>query len=302
MKAKIKWYQEVLELEPSSKVFFPLAKLFADAGQHAEAVATLRQGLERHPEHFEARMLLIDCLGSLGVADSLEQEISRIGGVLSKYPSFWKNWASTVASQPDGTDAALALSFLSATFDETSISWSTVIEQGLRSVLSGSEGVAVAPKPATVHHMRPAEPVTAAMPDDEPDNDEEDALDTPRPRSHAHFTEAETAAHGGADFSGDEDGDNDEPFSLRTLTMARVLAEQGDIKGALDICKELDETVQTEAARQRVEEFRTALTSAPKPGQDGAETREEGQPLQGKTKLINTLESLAERLEARAAR
>ncbi|UZP68272.1 tetratricopeptide repeat-containing protein [Desulfovibrio mangrovi] len=304
MKAKIKWYQEVLELEPSSKVFFPLARLFAENDQYAEAVATLKQGLERHPEHFEARMLLIDCLGRLGANDKLAAEIASVGEVLSKYPSFWKNWAAEQAATPDGRDAALALSFLSATFSNTDISWSAIIEQGLRSVMRG-DYAAPAAQVATA-------PSSVSQVIEEIDEDVEDApavieeVEEPVLRSHAQFTEAETVAYMGLARESDsfDDGEEheDEPFSLRTLTMAHVLAEQGDIKGALDICDELDASAQTDTERRRVNDFRNSLTSTDKSSVQVSQTKEDAQPLQGKTKLINTLEMLAERLEARAAR
>ena len=54
MKAKIEWYREVLELEPGSKVFFPLARLLGQSGETQEAIRVLRMGLARHPEYIEA--------------------------------------------------------------------------------------------------------------------------------------------------------------------------------------------------------------------------------------------------------
>lgn len=317
MKAKIKWYQEVLELEPSSKVFFPLAKLFANNDQFAEAVATLKQGLERHPEHFEARMLLIDCLGRLGAGDKLSAEISIVGDVLQKYPAFWKNWASSYASKPEGKDAALALSFLSAAFGETSISWSAVIEHGLRNVLAGTS-TSVPAQPPFPRLVTTPKPVTLPADSVELDEDESDVMqDVPLPdagleeesssipllKSHAQFSESEAAVYAGLDSVSDDDTDDDEPFSLRTLSMAKVLAEQGDVKGAIEICDELSASVESDIELKRIEALRESIVTAAKPGaSDTISSKDEPQPLQGKTKLISTLESLAERLEARAAR
>lgn len=307
MKAKIKWYQEVLELEPSSKVFFPLARLFADNDQYTEAVATLKQGLERHPEHFEARMLLIDCLGRIGAKDTLAEEIASVGLVLSKYPSFWKNWASEQAASPDGKDAALALSFLSATFSNSSISWSSIIEQGLRSVLHGNPAAMPAAAQAAVVSTPISAPAAVSAVTEEDEEVEPEEPEIPLRKSHAQFTEAEAAAYTGIprnlpEAYDDADEHEDEPFSLRTLTMAHVLAEQGDIKGALDICDELDASAQSENERRRIQDFRDSMTGTAKNAGQTSQTKEDAQPLQGKTKLINTLEMLAERLEARAAR
>ena len=48
MTEKIEWYKEVLELEPNSKVFFPLARLLSEAGRTDEAVEILEQGSIEH--------------------------------------------------------------------------------------------------------------------------------------------------------------------------------------------------------------------------------------------------------------
>ena len=66
MRRKIEWYQEVLALEPGSRIFFPLAKLFVEFGQFEDAERTLRQGLDRHPDSMEARLLLVQAFASLG--------------------------------------------------------------------------------------------------------------------------------------------------------------------------------------------------------------------------------------------
>ena len=44
MMEKIEWYQEVLKLDPDSKVFFPLAKLLRDSQQPDKAIEVLRAG------------------------------------------------------------------------------------------------------------------------------------------------------------------------------------------------------------------------------------------------------------------
>ncbi len=320
MKAKIRWYQEVLELEPSSKVFFPLAKLFAENGQYAEAVASLRQGLERHPEHFEARMLLIDCLGNLGAQDQLVAEVRAIGSVLQQHPLFWQRWASSLTDVPQQKDAALALSFLSASFSERGVSWTAVIEAGLRNVLAHA-----GTPTATSRAPRTGTPEISAMATEPDDEVVEDDLVHPAPgreggqddtgsrgavpRSHARIADEEHPVRlpqHTSEEHGDEDDDAEaEPFSLRTFSMAQVLAEQGDVKGALEICDELETAELTATERSRIQEFRKMLLSpkaAVAEGDSTASGTAGALPLQGKNKLILTLESLAERLEARAAR
>ena len=62
MTPKIEWFQEILEQEPSSRVFFPLAKLLFESGDVTKALETLRHGLEHHPDFLEARLFLIHLL------------------------------------------------------------------------------------------------------------------------------------------------------------------------------------------------------------------------------------------------
>ena len=83
MMEKIEWYQEVLEIEPSSKVFFPLAKLLLGNKQTQEAIAVLRQGLDRHPEFFEARLMLIDLLQQERDAAGASSEVGVLGAKLA---------------------------------------------------------------------------------------------------------------------------------------------------------------------------------------------------------------------------
>ena len=113
MMEKIEWYQEVLEIEPSSKVFFPLAKLLLGNKQTQEAIAVLRQGLDRHPEFFEARLMLIDLLQQEQDAAAAMQEVKALGAKLFAYPGFWDAWAGSAATDED-KDMATALRLMAA--------------------------------------------------------------------------------------------------------------------------------------------------------------------------------------------
>ena len=90
------------------------------------------------------------------------------------------------------------------------------------------------------------------------------------------------------------------PLSLRTRSMAEVLAEQGDLQGALDIYTELAAAAAgspgQEVLQQRIAMLRTQLEGA------AAEDLVPPSPdmAAGKDKLISMLEALAERVEARA--
>ncbi len=90
MKQKIEWYKEVLEIEPNSKIFFPLARMLAKDGRPDEAVAVLRQGVGRHPDHVEARLFLAELLYSTGRVIELQQEIAVISDLFKNYQGLWR--------------------------------------------------------------------------------------------------------------------------------------------------------------------------------------------------------------------
>ncbi len=275
MKQKIEWYREVLELEPSSRVFFPLAKLLAQDERPAEAVEVLRQGLLRRPDHVEARLLLVELLSRLGDEQALDTEMAGLEELLSAYPAFWKVWSGRLSRRPNMQDAALAGRFLSLTFQGQEVSWAEVIEEGLRALA----GVGVSAPDRTV-----------VVP----------ASETFTPEAVTPEFMAVPAVEAPSFVEMDEE-EPEEPFSLRTRSMADVLAEQGDIKGALEIYHELgagaSEQERAELA-ERITELEGRLESSPPdaqaPGEKAAAPGADG------ARLVDLLESLAKRLEARA--
>ena len=108
----------------------------------------------------------------------------------------------------------------------------------------------------------------------------------------------------------DEDSDlmadeNPEEPTLRTRSMADVLAEQGDIVGALEIYQELEAAAPTPEEARELHDSVAALVSrmAGNSTEPGEQT-EIGEPsygdVGGQNQLMSLLESLADRLEARA--
>ena len=101
---------------------------------------------------------------------------------------------------------------------------------------------------------------------------------------------------------GMEDEEADEAFSIRTRSMAEVLAEQGDIAGALDIYHELMQTAEPDEKNSlmaRADELANRMTAGP--AVDVGRTEEKNKAAGGEsTRLVSLLESLAQRLEARA--
>lgn len=132
MKQKIEWYKEVLEIEPNSKVFFPLARILVADKQADEAIAVLTLGLSRHPYFIEARLLLVELLFANGRQERLWHEVDMVSAMLGGYPGFWKAWAERLSLEDGSRDTALAVSFVAASLQKLPISWTEVIEHGLK--------------------------------------------------------------------------------------------------------------------------------------------------------------------------
>ncbi|MDR0828443.1 MAG: tetratricopeptide repeat-containing protein [Desulfovibrio sp.] len=307
MKQKIDWYREVLELEPGSRVFFPLAKLLAADGQAAQAVLTLKQGLLRHPDHVEARLLLVELLHLQQADAEVAAEIDSLGKILASYPGFWSAWSEYLAANPLMQDASLSMRFFAAALRGKNIGWGDIISKGLNAVLS-SDGASGPPDSAYGGGQGLNIESTAGesgdsngcKTDTEPAEDVSSASVRDLAESAVavlpHFvkTADETVLT-------DDEEEKDEAFSLRTRSMAEVLADQGDIAGALDIYHELVQSASPEdkaVLTARIEELRNvgSVDAAEQESDDGKNYPHASESM----KIVNLMESLAERLEARA--
>ena len=332
MNQKIDWYKEVLALEPGSKVFFPLARMQAENGMNDEALATLRHGLGRNPEHIEARLLLIDILFSEEQYDALWPELDQVALMLGGYPGFWSAWNTRLSRNPSSKDASLALSFFSATLRGEAVSWTDVIEQGLRQLLSGEikDAAFAGPKvaPAEIGELRSylhetdagtagARQAPAVL------REAVDPGGASAPSSQADMGKTDGA---GVEIAGLDDNDDlldpleledlnpddsdtdadEEVFSLKTRSMAEILAEQGDYAGALDIYEDLLRHTEDADERHSLQAAVAALSAqagdaVPASAHDSmTDTEESAAPGQGKNRLMDVLEALAQRLEARS--
>lgn len=293
MKNKIELFQELFSSDPTSKVFYPLAKLYAESGMILQAAETLRQGLSRHPDHMEARLLLIEILHQLERDDAAAEEVEILAGTLSRYPAFWGIWAGMAGQR--SPDAAVALNFLSTHLAGEEITWAKVLHKGFEA-LSGRLGYdddLEVDEPA----QTPVRPEVGFRRNDAPEFTFE--ADAP---AGAH-------ARSRVNPGGGEAPDEGRGPSLRTRTMAELLVSQGDHAGALEILSELAEHApgkERTALLSRMEEVRelerqAALSGEAESGLDEADFIS-GEPMQrAKNKLVLSLSLLAERLEARAS-
>lgn len=272
MSNKIEWFQEVLSLEPGSRVFFPLARLYVEIGELENAAITLSRGLDRHPEHLEARMLNIQVLSDLGRTDEALAEVDRVVIPLKAYPAFWKLWAQ---GQPDDNrDFAVFLMLVAAGMQGENIRWTDIMLEGVNGLSNRLVGPLPDPAPKPEPELAPAATE---------DEDEDDLL----------VAECECED----EFSVSDD--TDAPSTLRTKTMAGVLAAQGDYGGALDIYRELwsrSGGSEKDELKDRIEKIEADMGTE-KP--EEAPVQEDVFSQHAKNRLISTLETLAARFEAR---
>jgi tetratricopeptide (TPR) repeat protein len=260
MSKKIEWYQEVLSLEPGSRVFFPLAKLFVESGMPQDAIITLQKGLDRHPDYLEARMLLVELLTELDREDEVHEQLDRVIHPLQDYPAFWRGWARSLPA--DQRDLAVFLMLVSSNLRGDTIKWTDVVYEGISTL---AERLVGEPLPAPVaQELSSCLPTVDVVPNETfPDNEEPS-----RPK-------------GGA---------------FRTKTMADLLASQGDVQGALEIYRELMHSTVSDDRRLELGKRIAELEGSN--GGETAVT-EDAFSSHSKNRLISTLETLAARFEAR---
>jgi tetratricopeptide (TPR) repeat protein len=274
MRRKIEWYQEVLALEPGSRIFFPLAKLFVEFGQLDDAAKTLRQGLDRHPDTIEARLLLIQVLTKLERLDEARDHLSAVVKPLERYPAFWSLWAQQKAEHD--RDFAVFLMLVASHFSGKPVKWTDVVIEGLISLSDRLIG------PPQGHTRRPKHQEAPHFP--------VPPLDEVRPEPPL----GESAYEGPAPDAG----------SFRTRTMAELLASQGDYNGALGIYRDLwgralDEREKTDLS-SRIRTLEDGLAKSPEASAPAKhDSLEDPFGKHAKNRLMSTLEALASRLESR---
>ncbi|MCJ2163655.1 MULTISPECIES: tetratricopeptide repeat protein [unclassified Pseudodesulfovibrio] len=261
MNKKIEWYQEVLSLEPGSRVFFPLAKLFVENGQPEDAVNTLRQGLDRHPDYLEARMLLVELLTELERESEVHDQLERVINSLRDYPAFWRGWARSLPQEQ--RDLSVFLMLVASNLSGDIIKWTDVVFEGIGTLADRLVG---APLP--------------------PPTDGPPSFTLPRVERETTMS-PDLGGHGFRHGSG----------AFRTKTMADLLASQGDVDGALEIYRELLQSTMSDERRSELQERIVHLEQG-RENKTGAELGD-AFSVHAKNRLISTLETLASRFEAR---
>ncbi len=318
---KAMWYQEVLSLDPDSRIFLPYARLLAELGKKTEAIDALKSGLSRHPEFLEARLFLIELLHDAGQDAAAGFEADSIIEQLSQTSALWRIWSRKPGLR---ADQAAMLLFFASSMGKGGHSLAEVFEAGIAAL----ENPAALPEPTlppsdgeTAPHAhqadrspQPEAPARAfSMPDDAQwyaldavpeDDDIYDDEDTPAeslvapcilqsvpsilamPLSLPTQTEVERIPAMSPVPRGTQEGKS----SLCTRSMARVLEEQGATEEAADIYRELLEACSTPEEKA---ELSAKLTSLLNNGENSP-----AQP--SNSSVLDMLEELADRLENRS--
>jgi len=82
-------FDELLEHDSGSKIFFPLARLYRKQGHTKRAIEIVRKGIENHPDYLEAQLYLIELLSEVGDDAAAENKAQSIFSKLLSYEKFW---------------------------------------------------------------------------------------------------------------------------------------------------------------------------------------------------------------------
>ena len=277
MQDKIKVYEEILTLEPGSKLFFPLAVMLVGVGDFLKGEKVLTQGLAVHPEYMEARLLLLDVLDHLGQEDAAREHGEKVLDLLKKSEGFWAVWNKILVGKKE-QDTRTALHFVQESLHDRPLTWSAILEQGLSSLLAGGTSNPGIP------------PVSMS-------EKEERSAEGPEQRISEEFSPAAVA--------GDEEREDILIDSdARTKTMADLLMKQEEYGQAADIYEALWRESQPgserDALQSAMDEARGMMTLAGEEESraDAAASAPKDDPATVDT--LNTLSALADRLERRA--
>jgi len=319
---KAQWYQEVLSLDPNSRIFLPYARLLAELGKESEAVDVLKAGLAKHPEFLEARLCLIELLHDAGHDAAAGLEAESILDLLSQSPALWRIWSRRPGLR---ADQAAMLLFFAASMQKEPHSLADVFEAGIAALEgNATERTDVSPQPCRKEQPEPSASCPPPAPTQEnpassfvmPQNMEWRALDSvpldddiyeddeDEPAVPALLFAQEAAQKASPDPLQPEThevgyvppmtpvprGPLEGKSSLRTRSMARVLEEQGAADEAADIYRELLESCSSPEEKAELNAKLSSLLQNAE-NSDAAPSTVSG--------VLDMLESLADRLEKR---
>lgn len=156
---KVLWYQEVLSLDPNSRIFLPYARLLAELDRRTEAMDVLRAGLLRHPEFLEARLFLIELMHAAGLDAAAGLEAEGIIEQLSQSTALWQIWSRRPGLR---ADQAAMLLFFAAGLKKDGLRLGDVFEAGISALNVEKNEVKASASSSTPEE--PVPPVKQASP------------------------------------------------------------------------------------------------------------------------------------------
>ncbi len=266
MKEKVQWYEEILASDPTSKIFFPLAQLYIQDGHKDKAIQTLRDGLNKHPEHLEAKLLLSQILGQGGNEVEIQRLLFSVISLLKKYPEIWDYW-SRMEEEGHNLDLSLALRFVFLSTSEDSLSWAEILNLGFQGL-----------KKKDLTDLGELN---------------QWGMENETSSENNEFRADKTA------LGEDEPDLNMQPY--KTRTMADILAGQGDYAQAISIYSELLENdpsqMEKERLEARIKELKNCLEETAGSFDSGLSLEDEDGSKYLDQNLVHKLERLASRLE-----
>ena len=82
-------FDELLEHDSGSKIFFPLARLYRKQGHLQRAIEIVQKGIEHHPDYLEAQLYLIELQCEAKDTSAAENKASAVFSKLLSYEKFW---------------------------------------------------------------------------------------------------------------------------------------------------------------------------------------------------------------------
>jgi tetratricopeptide (TPR) repeat protein len=294
---KTKFYERVLELEPGSRLFFPLARHYYEQKNMLRAKQVLSEGLERHPDHFEARLLFAAVLNQLGDKQKARVIYGEIFDLLKNNQDFWEDLSDVLSGRGE-KDLSLAAAFFARSGRDNSLTWADVLKTGLDNLGQGHEkNIPQAPETAEEHAGTQVSPGREPLADADHER-ENPAQDTTGPDPESHEDEFEDPEEW-AEF----DIDNE----ARTKSMADILFGQEEYAKAHDIYRELWHKSLPGNERRELERMmarsRQAISLADgTQNQDHVSAEDAPGTAMGydKNEAIKFLMTLADRLEAKS--
>lgn len=294
MNEKLELYREVVGLDPQSRVFFLYAQMLEKEQREDEALTVLARGLEYQPDYIEARLYYIDLLARCDKFESAKIQLQKLTSLFQKYPGFWATWSKLIADEDETLSSLLAL--LSSLFTKPSLSLIQIFKAGIQQLTPENPHVALKQEEETSSYNE-ENSHDLLTPFCENLAEEVNAVEIKEEKSFL----AEDFLHD--DFKISLSGEI--KTSTHTRSMADLLAEQGDMQGAIEIYFELLEKAEGKEKDELVKRIDALMSVQKQDHMEAAPVEEAVKHKKENTKNISPrmqamLEKLALRLEDRA--